>query len=78
MTADSPSRHRLAVEADRLRDYADALDRRAEGDRTAFTETHLLGLYRTVGYVHELLVAFNALPATPRRTVIPFPERTRS
>lgn len=71
MTTSSRRLRPLHEQADRLRDFADALELRAEGDRTAFDTTTVLQLIRTAVYVGDLLGALNGLHPVPNPTPSP-------
>lgn len=73
----TPAVRSVYESASMLRDYADALEARVEGDRTAWTDAHALGLHRLAVYVTDQLAAVTALEQARRRraTVVPLDRR---
>ena len=72
---ESPPARSLRVEAIRLRELAEDLDLRADGDVEAFTELSVFTLPRTAGRIDTLLTALAAVEDV-ERTVIPLFHRT--
>ena len=72
---ESPPARSLRVEAIRLRELAEDLDLRADGDVEAFTELSVFTLHRTAGRIDTLLTALAAVEDV-ERTVIPLFHRT--
>lgn len=59
----------LRAAAERLRDYADALELRAEGNRSAFDAATVHELVRTAVHIGDTLTALDAL--APVSNIVP-------